>query len=387
MRRALARSTAVVHSGSVDTLLSVDFTTLAAGALVSLPSGLLLTRASAATVQTGTSTVVIAGITTDVARVGRRLDAEALGLVFEESRLNSASDGRVITAASWTGPNCTSTNNAGNGPDGSALADRVQTTSGGYSGQINQTGLTVGTWTASFWQKRYSGTGNATSGYRYSLSPQAITINETWQRYSRQNAAAAQSFNPVATYAPVSVAGDCLVDLMQLEEGKWPSEAIVTAGATATRQGERLYLPAASSVVTAGRLGLELRCRPKGARADYGAAIRLWTSGSDYAEVAVATGVVTVSIGGVTNTTDAITWSQYDTLDLWIAAGGGLATVVKYRVNGGAVSTLTITGSALGNVSTAGALDLLCNGTSNQLSCWLEKIRCYNRGRQPSWTL
>jgi hypothetical protein len=72
-------------------------------------------------------------------------------------------------------------------------------------------------------------------------------------------------------------------------------------------------------------------------------------------------------------------------LEIFVVAGGSLATVVKYRVNGGAATVPAITGSALGNFAPAGALDILCDGTAKQWSAWLYNVAFYRSGRSPSW--
>jgi hypothetical protein len=81
-----------------------------------------------------------------------------------------------------------------------------------------------------------------------------------------------------------------------------------------------------------------------------------------------------------------MSWSTGDLVELWVAAGGGTACDVKYRVNGGAVTTLS-TGSptAFGAITVAGALDLLCNGTSNQFTAWVRRIRTFRSDSAPSW--
>jgi hypothetical protein len=126
--------------------------------------------------------------------------------------------------------------------------------------------------------------------------------------------------------------------------------------------------------------------RPKSLIADADGTQRLWTSGADYAELAT-TGVLTVSIGGVTNTTAAFSWAQYDSVRIFVAAGGGIASVVSYTVNAGAAVHPAVTGSALGTVSTAGALDIGCSTTTLQLAGWYTGLLFYKAGDKPAWAL
>ncbi len=373
-----------------------DFTQLAAGAVATLPGGLLLTRASAATVQTGTSTVVTAGITTDVARVGRRLDADSPGLVIEPARTNLVGDSRNIAGATWfVGQGSATHPGTPVGPDGASLTSREVLSAGQY-GQIRTGQAWTGAATMSAWLRTTSGSAGNGQLYVYDGGTYALllpTLSGSWLRYSVTRNAGSGGGGQLSPCDARSLGAgapgalDNLLDLMQGEQGAWPSEPIVTTGASATRAGERLYLPTSSPYVVGGRLSLAVSLRPKSTLANADSAQRLWTSGADYAEIAT-TGVLTVSIGGVTNTTAALTWAQYDTVDLWVAAGGSSATLVSYRVNGGATSHPAVTGSALGNVSTAGALDLLNDGASpplKQFSAWVTSITFYRGGAAPSW--
>jgi hypothetical protein len=96
--------------------------------------------------------------------------------------------------------------------------------------------------------------------------------------------------------------------------------------------------------------------------------------------------VCTVKIGGQSSTTDAITWAQYDVLELFVAGGGSLPTVVKWRVNGGATTTCAIGGTTtLGALSIASALDLLCSTTTLQFSAWVQTINAYRGTAAPTW--
>jgi hypothetical protein len=217
----------------------------------------------------------------------------------------------------------------------------------------------------------------------------SAAVDEVWQRVAIRSASARyfvpnDGRNWSGQGGQAAMARDLLRDWVQVEVGAYETEAIPTSGSAATRAGERLRDDSGSRWVSGGRLSLEAKLIPKGARSQYAAAVRLWTSGTDYAEIAPATGVLTVSIGGSTNTTSAITWSQFDTLEIFVAAGGDSATVVKYRVNGGAVTTCTITGSALGTL-TVTTLDLLCSGTSSQLAAWVQTLAAWPSNGRPSW--
>lgn len=378
-----------------DCFLAIDLTTLTPGAITTLPGGLLLTRASAATVQTGTSTVVTAGIGTDVARVGRRLDADSIGLVLEPTRTNLIADARDVSTGTWFVGQGTATHpGTPVGPDGASLTSREILSAGQY-GQIRTGQTWTGSATMSAWIRTTSGAAGNGQIYVWdgaTFAPSLLTLSGTWTRYSVTRAAgsAGGQFSPcdarsLGAGAPGAL--DNLLDLMQGEQGAWPSEAIITTGASVTRAGERLYHPAASALVHYGRLSIALSFRPKSTLANADGVQRLWTSGSDYAELAT-TGVLTVSIGGVTNTTAALSWAQYDSVRIFVAAGGGVASVVSYTVNAGAAVHPTVTGSALGTVSTVGALELLNDGAgtpAKQLAAWVTALEFYKSGDGPSW--
>ena len=354
--RTRARIRSHLHPGGgalPPVLWSADFTTLTPGAVATLPGSLVLTRASAATVQTGTSTVVTAGIGTDVARAGRRLDADTIGLVLEAERTNGAFNNSRNSTRNNAGTGTETANQTG--PDGTANAARDAIGAGQYStywqNPLNGP-YTVGqpvTW--SVWAKLASGSAPGRIEYNSAGWGQvAVTVGAAWGRVSyTTNATTTSNLGLIPTTGRDGTARDNYTDLGQIESGAWASEAIVTTTGSATRAGERLYLASAAPYVNAGRLTLAISCRPKAARDKYAAAMRVWTSGTDYAEINPTTGVMTVSIGGSTNTTAAIT------------------------------------GSALGNVSTAGALDLLCNGTSNQLSAWITRMAAYRANQRPAW--
>lgn len=385
----------------------VDFTKMSAGANATLPTGTLaggLTFARATgtaaseTVQTGTSTVVTTGITLNVARCGRRLDADSLALVFEESRINLFIRSRDISPGIGLTAGVTTVYTTGqSSPDGGTSGIRVQITSGGYSNYYPAATTTY--LIGSQWIRQGAGTG----AYQMILATNATTGAAV---FGTAGASWSRVITPAVNFGattPAEIPGDgrdqtaltggagttagnrdYVVDMIQYEQGQWASEFILTAGASATRNGERLSVPAASTVVVSGRLYFSVSLRPKAAQSKYAAAVRLWTSGADYCEIAPATGVLTVSIGGVTNTTAAITaWAQYDAVDIYVAAGGSVATVVGYRINGGAVTKPAVAGAVLGNVSTAGALDVLCNATASQFSAWVTGIAFWNSYTTP----
>jgi len=123
-----------------------------------------------------------------------------------------------------------------------------------------------------------------------------------------------------------------------------------------------------------------------GARTAYSATTYLWyVDASNYASFVPSTGVLTIAIGGATNTVTLPAWAQYDLLDLYVGAGGGVATLVKYRLNGGATVTLVVTGSALGAMAATTTTLLSQSASAGHLDAWLYRARVWRPGLTPAW--
>lgn len=382
-------------------IMTYSWTSLSGGACV-LPgagqpgAGLAFTRSgSGYSVQTGTSTVDTSVTSTDQPRCGRRLDANNIGLAFEEARTQSFPQPRNPSSASLAVGSGDTYTSGQSDPTGGTAAYRVVVTSSGYS-KYADLGVGSGTYVASMWVRKGSGSGVYQLGnYGTLLSGSAAsgTAASTWARVITP----AHTFSANNRYGipndgedlsglndgggTTAGARDAIIDLIQWEVGAFATEVITSA---ATRNGEHLEYTSAPAVISNGRLMIRFTVRPKAAPANYSAAFRLWTRGSDYAEFAT-TGVLTVSIGGSTNTTVAWTWAQYDLLEGFVAAGGNAASVISYRVNGGTAVHPTVTGSALGSVSTAGVLELFCSGTSSQFTSWIYEVEFWKGQTKPTW--
>lgn len=388
-------------NGTGSLLAVFEFTTLTAGALTSVP-GLVFARASVATVQTGTSTLVTSGISADVARAGKRLDADKVGLVIEEARTNSLHHSRTFTTGSgWNAGSGTFTGGvAVTAPDGAGTASRQQTSVGQF-GRVWTGTMPSGARVQSIWVRRHTGASGQHQWYAYdgtTVTSQLASIPAGWSRLSIAITAAGTGGQvEVQSSQDLTASGggnpgalDNDLDLVQCEAGAFPTEAIVTSGAaTATRAGERLYHPAGTHLIDEGRVTFTVRLRPKGSSAQYSADMYLWKiDASNHARVDAATGAIIVTVGGVAYTTAAaMTWAANDTVDIFLAAGGGTdATAAKYRVNNGSATTLS-TGSpdTQAALVASSTLDLLCNGTSNQFTAWVESIAFYKYGETPTW--
>jgi hypothetical protein len=408
--RSRARSRGQSRGGSQSTpvdpiLASFDFTALTAGEASSLPGGLLFARSGGGySVQTGTGTVVTGLTTGDRARIGRRSDSDPLALVIEPARTNLMLRSREVDNASWNNGSGTTTTtaDAGTSPDGTTSADRSEVLSGAFS-KFQAPSTTNGvTYTATAWMKR-GGASDGTYQLRITLgsaSVQYATGGDTtsaWQRVTLTGASdgggtnrfiIADGADRTANGGVAAGARDVLTDLHQLEAGAYCTEPITTTTAAVTRNGERLYYPDGGDLIDSGRIGMLVTIAPKGSSTQYAASMRLWTIDADnYAEISNSTGAVSITIDGDTFTTGStLSWARHDVIDLWIEAGGGATnTVVKARINGGSTTTIGTSGSPQDAIAVSGAIDLLCDGTSNQFGGRARSLTFYRSGSRPSW--
>lgn len=379
--------------------LIFDFTRQAAGYTSAVSTGLGFTRAACVdSVQTGTSTLVEIASAADVLRYGRALDAWDVGLVLEESRTNEELESRELTGSNWSAGATLDTGQPN--PFGTAGGSyRVQVASGGLMRGIPQTGSSL-TFTLSQWIL-----GAAPNMNIYmQLAPRVATTAGSVGAWGRISVTGTQSSASASIAVPVdgrdwsgnggltAGARDCYVDGVQREGGSFPTEWIPTTGSTATRNGTLLSVlnAAWAPYVSTGRLSIELAFRAKGARTEYSGTPYFWhTFDNASAFFNPATGVLTLrDTASSTNTVTLPSWARNDLVELSVQYGGGLVTVVKYRLNSGSVVSLSVTGSALASVYT-GARDLyLMNSNSaaaGQVSCWLYTARFYAANTCPAW--
>lgn len=183
---------------------------------------------------------------------------------------------------------------------------------------------------------------------------------------------------------------------MQIEVGKWESEYIPTSGGGggATRGGTRCVVQASrwSRLGALGRVNVGISFRAKCARADIeGTPYLLHTYDQVSAFFDPATGVLTLrDMPQATNTCTLPAWAKYDRVRLLIAFGNGVASSVKYSLNGGVTVSLAITGSPLGAVwsgNTAYPLFAFNSNNPNtgQVPAWGYEVHVYPPTLVPSW--
>ncbi len=392
-------------------IASGDFTSGAVG-VATLPVGFSFSRASSATTADYYGkTLVVTGITTDVPRRGKSAN-QRTGLRFEKSATNIAkqcndpsnnTNYTTFGTVTITHPYVVERP----GPDGSLTTPtRVQTPAGTHVRYQPLVGNS-GPWTYSAWMRAQAAGDSCVFGMSiaagaYIGTPSvgdASAADDTWsyRSVSSPGGDTAMAFvisdsRGDSTYlpGPAAAARDTVIDFVQAETGLFPTSSIVTTTATVTRAGERLWLPAASTVVQLGRIGFYVALEPGGANTAMGSTtLSLWyIDGNNYGAITPTTGIVKVVINGaIFNCTTALTWSAGDLVEIWCEAGGGsLLTIVKARVNSGAAVTLGTSGAAQDAiVPGANTLDLLCVSTTLQLSALVQRIDFYAHGQRPAW--
>jgi hypothetical protein len=347
------------------------------------------------------ATAVLTSVSANQARFGND-GAGHSGLVFEEARTNLIPTARNLTGTGWaTGSGVTTTTGI-TGVDGASGATQSDVLSGGWSNyMLLSSVLTQGDqYTYSQWVRNTTGTGPIQAYVEYGGTvvvggePAGSNLFHRLQLTGVAGGTAfvaypADGYDDTAYGGLTSGARNNVTDLIQLEAGAFATEAIVTNGSTATRAAEDLTVTNGESFVDNGRVAIEVVLQPKGARNGYPTwGESIWTSGSDWAAIEPSTGQMTISIGGssnVANFTPAISWNALDTVEIFVAAGGSVPTVVEYRVNGGEPHVATISGSALGSVTASGALEVLCYHGGFQFSSYVRRIRAWSNGQRPAW--
>lgn len=358
-------------SGTATCSVYVSFAGVTAGAWTQV-WGLALTRASSATAKDGDSAIITSGIGVNVARVGRNRTADVMGLLLEISRINRVSTNRDATSASWiAGTAAAPTRPDGTGPDGSTTdPTKWVILAAQYSRYFQFSATTGEKLTFSMWHQSVSG--SITAQWQTGAPSPTYSSTTSWGRITAVFTTVGVQYYLTPA---ITAAQTIRTDLYQVELGEFETSVILNTGSgTATRAGERLALT--SNITTANRVNLGWKLIMLGSSAqftDNSTAVLAYTDANNSVIWNTSTRVLTITANGSTNTCTLTAWSKFDTVEIYVGAGGASATVVKTRINGGSANTLAITGSALTSY-VASSIDWLCNSTTLQTSCWINEL-------------
>jgi hypothetical protein len=377
-------------------LWTADFTKLQAGTDTK-PAGMTVLCATAArTVQVGDNAVVSA-IAADVPLIGRENSTWNLGAVLEGAVNNIATTPRTFTG--WSAGDAETFNAQAAGidsPDNTVTSANSAITSGRYSRSV-QSALTSAL-TVSFWRKQLSASPKRAifsnlTGTRKATESGNVSTN--WEKAALSVPAAAgtvyfvpvdgrNSFGSTVPY-PTPTDASAVLDMVNFETGSIPHEFTVTSKA-----GTVHSIPAAT-IVSSNRLSLTYTMRPKGSISGtnpWTTSVYLWRQdASNYCEITTAGIFNSVIAGSSKSSSTAITFSRGDRIEWWYSGGGGtLATIIKARVNGGAIQTFTL--PIQGTIPNSGTIGLGCDWnapSTNSFEGWYEFIAAYVTGTSPTW--
>jgi hypothetical protein len=220
-----------------------------------IPISLLtFTRSSEASYLTSAPTsgaaAFLAWAAADALRMEDRGDGAGPLALIERSTTNHLLYSRSMTNLAWSPATYTRTANAGNGPDGTAVATRVQ----GSALALDQIVLGLGgvVMCGSVWLRRYDGTTG--SGQMLIYNPVAAngstSLAATYARFaSRATGAdklrAVDSADRSGSGGIAAYTADLLADLAQLEPGYYPTSVIRTTTAAVVRSADTATLASA----------------------------------------------------------------------------------------------------------------------------------------------
>jgi hypothetical protein len=379
----------ILPGGNVTVFFQADFTALSVGGIAAGASGgsafetstgLRLSRASVATVQTSDRLAV--AVSSDVARIGQPSSSSIMrGLVLEETRTNYLTQSRDMTNAAWSAGTATQTANYATSPDGTTSATRVNKTSGQFGNFQMSASPATSRFAWSCWAKATDNVSSfgSTFGGGDSISfTEAVPVGPNWSRFTWADPASILAGGGTYTIPVWNDTGayDELVDFSQWEAGGFCTEAIISGASAGVRADERLWHPDLSKLAVGGVLRVGGRLLPKGANGDYSFTQYLFFIDSNNNATIDTGGNVSVKLGGTTATfSTPITWAATDLVEFFLECGDSVTTTLTTWINGGSPAAQTTT--ALAHVLSTGTIDLLCNGTSQQLSSWIQVLEVW----------
>jgi hypothetical protein len=348
-------------AGGAGTLLWQAVAPAADGTLT-LPSWLTLESPGAGrTSQTGPSTMQ-SGFATNAARA-RSVDGMTWGLSLENAQTNQCfpSAAPATGGGVWFPGQVTNTVNFADGPDSAMTATEVQMTPGQYGSYTDYIAVETGSWTWSMWVKRtdndpsYSQCAYLLQGNTQSPDFSVTTSTATvWTRLVSTQMLTTQHFatgfdarggtiNPGYDGMPV----DVLAQFCQLEQGLYPSSAIVTTAldGAGTRQADSLASTDVGTILHDGFFNVEIHLAPNYALTEIGPNGHnlLYFDLDDRLVVSGTSSAISLILGGTTVlSVSQLAWARN-------------AEVIVKAQNGPGGASLSVTGDVTGANSTTSA--------------------------------
>lgn len=339
----------------------VDFSLLSPGAplaIGTLPGGGTYTQAAGSgqteeTVQTSASTVARWAFVANLPRVGLLADG-GIGLVLEPPRTNVLLRSDAVDNAQWIkNPVITINPNATASPTGASDAETATGSDGnGYVSNQNTISAAVQTYYGTAWLKadvsRTLGIWVVDASDGAPGIARDWVIGTTWGRYGHTcdfDATTPSVGLFLGVNTRFAAGGTYGLWGAQAEKGRYATNWIPTAAATASRAGFRVTVPL-SRYVRGGAFRAVLTTVPHGASTDYNndsTTVRLWTiDAGTYAEFNTSTRVLTVSVNGVARVAGVPLWwlKGHRVQWSWEVGNGALRVRYRYSTDQGATWTL-----------------------------------------------
>jgi hypothetical protein len=372
-------------------LSSFDLSKLTGG-FVSTPNGLIYQCASSGrTVQTGDTVVEGGGV--DAVPIGRSLSSNELGLALDGPCVNLVPG--QVGSAGWSSNAVIA---ADTGPGGGACYSIEDDSTGGYESSNSPTfSYASATYFSQLWAKRYSGSqlycvwrpDSSGAGADLSIS----TPTGVWTRVYHRFVMTAKT-SGVVLFPGVPGAADV---------GKWGiynpmvSTCIPSDYYNGTRLGAALGV-AQNLAVSGGRVGFEATFYPRAKYTEIPQRM-LWAIDANNYSLSSSSSTNIVIGGVVWSVATPIIWpdpvytggvlTSVPKVQVWVEGGGGtLQSVIKYRVNGGAVTTIGTSPAPQAAISTTGnvsVMSYLADKTQLQFSSHLTRFSFWKPGKRPSW--
>ena len=191
------------------------------------------TRASSGTYFDATGTLQTA--TTNAARFDYNPSTlAARGMLVEEQRTNLAIYNRDLTDAAWVKTNITAAKDQIGITGGANTASKITATAANATILQTITSASAARSTSAY-VKRITGTGTVEMTQDNGSTWAAVTVTSAWTRVT---IASATVTNPVVGFRIVTDTDAIAVDFVQCENGAFPTSAIATTTASATRSAD-----------------------------------------------------------------------------------------------------------------------------------------------------